>query len=123
NPDFSQVESDAFQVEVNQRYPIFFSEKRPFFMEGAGLFNLAGVGDGDGNMVSSVHTRRIVDPIVGAKLTGSVGRTTFGVLTAVDQAAGRDREAGDPLDGHDRVFTVGRAQTTIGGPGSFAGAI
>jgi hypothetical protein len=56
NPDFSQVESDAFQVEVNQRYPIFFSEKRPFFMEGAGLFNLAGVGDGDGNMVSSVHT-------------------------------------------------------------------
>ncbi|HSK09288.1 MAG TPA: DUF5916 domain-containing protein, partial [Vicinamibacterales bacterium] len=34
NPDFSQVESDAFQVEVNQRFPTFFSEKRPFFMEG-----------------------------------------------------------------------------------------
>lgn len=42
NPDFSQVESDAFQVEVNQRYPVFFSEKRPFFMEGAGLMTLAG---------------------------------------------------------------------------------
>ena len=39
NPDFSQVESDAFEVEVNQRFPIFFSEKRPFFMEGLGLFN------------------------------------------------------------------------------------
>ena len=123
NPDFSQVESDAFQVEVNQRFPVFFSEKRPFFMEGAGLFNLAGVGDGDGNMISSVHTRRIVDPIVGGKVTGSVGRTTFGVLSAVDQAAGRDREPGDPLDGHDKVFTVARAQTTLPSPGSFVGAI
>ena len=46
NPDFSQVESDAFQVEVNQRFPIFFSEKRPFFMEGAGIFNLAGNAPG-----------------------------------------------------------------------------
>ena len=123
NPDFSQVESDAFQVEVNQRYPIFFSEKRPFFMEGAGTFTLAGVGGGDGNMISAVHTRRIVDPIVGGKVTGSLGSTTFGVLTAVDQAAGRDLEAGDPLDGHDKVFTIGRAQTTFFSPGSFAGAI
>ena len=48
NPDFSQVESDAFQVQVNQRFPIFYSEKRPFFMEGMGLFNIAGTG-GDGN--------------------------------------------------------------------------
>ena len=123
NPDFSQVESDAFQVEVNQRYPIFFSEKRPFFMEGAGTFTLAGVGGGDGNMISAVHTRRIVDPIAGGKVTGSLGSTTFGVLTAVDQAAGRDLEAGDPLGGHDKVFTIGRAQTTLFSPGSFAGAI
>ena len=68
NPDFSQVESDAFQVEVNQRFPVFFSEKRPFFMEGAGIFNLAGNGEGDASMLSAVHTRRIVDPIFGAKL-------------------------------------------------------
>ncbi len=122
NPDFSQVESDAFQVEVNQRYPLFFSEKRPFFMEGAGLFNMAGVGDGDGNMSSTVHTRRIVDPIVGGKVTGSLGRTTFGVLTAVDQAAGRDLEAGDPLEGRDKVFSIGRAQMSLS-PGSFAGAL
>ncbi len=74
NPDFSQVESDAFQVEVNQRFPVFFSEKRPFFMEGAGLFNLAGVGGGDSSMVTAVHTRRIVDPLYGAKVTGSQGR-------------------------------------------------
>ena len=62
NPDFSQVESDAFQVEVNQRFPVFFSEKRPFFMEGAGIFNLAGNGQGDASMLYAVHTRRIVDP-------------------------------------------------------------
>ena len=74
-------------------------------------------------MISAVHTRRIVDPIVGGKVTGSLGHTTFGVLTAVDQAAGRDLEAGDPLDGHDKVFTIGRAQTTFFSPGSFAGAI
>jgi len=122
NPDFSQVESDAFQVEVNQRFPTYFSEKRPFFMEGAGLFNLAGVGSGDGNMVSAVHTRNIVDPIAGGKLTGSLGRTTFGVLSAVDQAAGRDLEAGDPLSGHDKLFTVGRAQVSLG-PASYAGAL
>src|SRR4030095_5008710 len=73
NPDFSQVESDAFQVEVNQRFPIFFSEKRPFFMEGAGIFNLAGNAQGDASMLYAVHTRKIVDPIFGAQLTGSAG--------------------------------------------------
>ena len=70
NPDFSQVESDAFQVQVNQRFPIFFSEKRPFFMEGMGLFNIAGTG-GDGNMRTAVHTRRIINPFWGSKLTGT----------------------------------------------------
>src|SRR3970282_574669 len=65
NPDFSQVESDSFQVEVNQRFPVFFSEKRPFFMEGADIFRLAGVDNGDASMVSAVHTRRLVDPILG----------------------------------------------------------
>jgi hypothetical protein len=46
NPDYSQVESDAFLVTVNQRYPIFYSEKRPFFMEAGGLFDIAGTIDG-----------------------------------------------------------------------------
>ena len=77
NPDFSQVESDAFEVEVNNRFPVFFSEKRPFFMEGLGLFNLAGTG-GDSTMRTAVHTRRIVDPLAGVKLTGTSGRFTLG---------------------------------------------
>src|SRR5678816_468718 len=85
NPDFSQVESDAFQVQVNQRFPIFFSEKRPFFMEGMGLFNIAGAG-GDGNMQTGVHTRRIINPFWGSKLTGTVGKITFGMLNASDES-------------------------------------
>jgi hypothetical protein len=122
NPDFSQVESDAFQVEVNQRFPIFFSEKRPFFMEGAGLFNLAGNGQGDSSMLYAVHTRRIVDPIFGGKLTGSSGRVTFGTLTAVDQAPGRTIDPLDPLNGEEKLFQVARAQVRLN-TGSYAGAM
>ena len=122
NPDFSQVESDAFQVEVNQRYPVFFSEKRPFFMEGAGLFNLAGNAQGDASMLYAVHTRNIVDPIFGAKLTGTAGRVTFGSLTAIDQAPGRTEDDTDPLHGKEQLFQIARAQIGLK-RGSYAGAI
>ena len=122
NPDFSQVESDAFQVEVNQRYPVFFSEKRPFFMEGADIFKLAGLANGDNSMYSAVHTRRIVDPIAGLKLTGSLGRFSFGTLSASDQAAGRELPAEDPRRDDHRLFNVARLQYGLG-PGSYAGAI
>jgi hypothetical protein len=122
NPDFSQVESDAFQVEVNQRFPVFFSEKRPFFMEGAGLFNLAGNGQGDSSMLYAMHTRKIVDPIFGAKLTGSASRVTFGSLTAVDQSPGRNADALDRLHGEEKLFQVARAQVSLN-TGSFAGAM
>ena len=112
NPDFSQVESDAFQVEVNQRFPTFFSEKRPFFMEGLGLFNLAGTG-GDSTMRTAVHTRRIVDPSVGAKLTGTAGRQTFAVLTTADASVPGDRQ---------KMFTAGRATRNLG-QGEYVGAL
>ena len=109
NPDFSQVESDAFQVQVNQRFPLFFSEKRPFFMEGMGLFNIAGTG-GDGNMRTAVHTRRIVDPIYGSKLTGTIGKTAFGVLNAVDDSPTPPFTIdGEPLPVPNKVTTVARA--------------
>ena len=105
NPDFSQVESDQFQITVNQRYPLFFSEKRPFFMEGMGLFNLA---HGD-NMRTAVHTRRIIDPIFGTKLTGTVGKTTFGVLNANDDHPGDVGGRGEAFADRNKLFTVGRA--------------
>ena len=105
NPDFSQVESDAFQIQVNQRFPIFFSEKRPFFMEGMGLFNIAR----GNNMRTAVHTRRIVDPIFGAKLTGTLGKTTFGVLNALDDHPGDIGDRGDEFADRNKLFTIGRA--------------
>jgi hypothetical protein len=108
NPDFSQVESDAFQVQVNQRFPVFFSEKRPFFMEGMGLFNIAGTG-GDSNMRTAVHTRRIVDPIYGSKLTGTIGKTAFGLLNAVDDSPTPPFSIeGEPFNVANKVTTVGR---------------
>jgi hypothetical protein len=121
NPDFSQVESDAFQVEVNQRFPIFFAEKRPFFMEGAGIFTLAGAG-GNSSLRTGVHTRRIVDPIAGAKVTGSIGRVTFGTLSASDDFPGRALAHDDPDHAKQTLFNVGRAQFSLG-PGNYVGAI
>jgi uncharacterized protein DUF5916/cellulose/xylan binding protein with CBM9 domain len=122
NPDFSQVESDAFQVEVNQRFPVFFSEKRPFFMEGAGIFTLAGQGD-DNSLQRAVHTRRIVNPVFGAKVTGTVGRLTFGTLTALDQDPGRTfLPEGDPDARKDRLFNVLRGQYSLG-PSNYVGAL
>jgi hypothetical protein len=121
NPDFSQVESDAFQVEVNRRHPVFYSEKRPFFMEGMGTFELAGVG-GDSVMRTAVHTRRIVDPAWGGKAAGSVGRLGFAALAAADVAPGRAPGVGPVLQGRDQLFLVGRATWSLG-DGSYAGAI
>jgi hypothetical protein len=76
NPDFSQVESDVSQVTVNQRFALFFPEKRPFFLEGIELFSTAN---------QLVYTRQIVNPIVGAKVTGKLGDIGVAHLTAVDQ--------------------------------------
>jgi uncharacterized protein DUF5916 len=81
NPDFSQVESDEGQVTVNERFALFFPEKRPFFLEGIELF---------GSPQTLVYTRRIVNPTAGAKLTGKFGQLGVAHLTAVDQT-----DAGD----------------------------
>lgn len=81
NPDFSQVESDAAQVTVNERFALFFAEKRPFFLEGIELFSTPN---------QLVYTRRIVDPIGGGKVTGKIGKTGFAVLSALDQGGMRD---------------------------------
>lgn len=122
NPDFSQVESDAFQVEVNQRYPIFFSEKRPFFMEAGGLFNVAATG-GDNNMWTAVHTRKIVDPEWGGRITGALDRTSFGVLAAQDAFPGRElEEKVNPFTGKHAAFTIARIKHALSGD-NYIGAI
>ena len=81
NPDFSQIESDAGQVDVNLRSALFFSEKRPFFLEGAENFNFAG-GTFNDPLGAIIHTRTIVDPIAGIKLSGKLGKKNF--LAAID---------------------------------------
>jgi hypothetical protein len=78
-------------------------------MEGMGLFNIAGTG-GDSNMRTAVHTRRIVDPIYGSKLTGTIGKTAFGLLNAVDESPTPPFTIeGEPIDVPNRVTTVLRA--------------
>jgi hypothetical protein len=120
-PDFSQVESDAFQMQVNRRYPVFYSEKRPFFMEGMGMFQLAGSG-GDGNMQSAVHTRRILNPLFGVKLTGTAGRMNFATLSASDEAPGKDESAAAALRGKSKYFNIARGVYSLNG-GRYAGAL
>lgn len=76
NPDFAEVESDAPVILANTRFPTFFPEKRPFFLEGNDYFRTP---------LQVVNTRNIADPDVALKLTGKSGRNTFGILTAVDR--------------------------------------
>lgn len=122
NPDFSQVETDAFQVNVNLRYPILFTEKRPFFMESRGIFNIVGTG-GDYNMYTAVHTRRIVDPLWGAKLTGTMGNTTLGILVSSDEYPGKVWENGtNPDEGKSALFSIFRVKQNLG-RGNYAGLI
>ncbi|HVG18344.1 MAG TPA: DUF5916 domain-containing protein [Blastocatellia bacterium] len=89
NPDFAQVEADQPVVTANERFPIFFEEKRPFFLEGVEIFDTP---------LKVVHTRTIVDPDVAIKLTGKQGRSSFGILLASDNAPGNfsEEERNDP---------------------------
>lgn len=79
NPDFAQVEADAPVSTANVRFPIFFAEKRPFFLERIDIFQSG---------LNVVNTRAIVDPDIAAKLTGRRGKNTFGIMYASDKAPG-----------------------------------
>jgi hypothetical protein len=76
NPDFSQVEADAAQLEVNNQFALFFPEKRPFFLEGADYFT---------SPMRAVFTRTVADPSVGLKVTGKRGNHTYGLFAAEDE--------------------------------------
>ncbi len=116
NPDFSQVESDTFQVEVNQRYPLFYNEKRPFFMEGTDIFNFFTLSyELSAFLTHPVHTRRIVDPMWGAKLTGNIGKFTFGILSAGDEQPGQPWESGEnPNEGKNAFWGIARGKYSLG---------
>lgn len=106
NPDFSQVESDEPQVTVNQRFAVFFPEKRPFFLENSGFFVTPN---------NLLFTRQIEDPQFGARLTGKIGGTAIGALLVDDRSPGEGLSPGDPLEGKRALFGVVRVNQDIFG--------
>jgi hypothetical protein len=79
NPDFSQVESDVAQIATNQRFALFFPEKRPFFLEGLELF---------ATPIQAVYTRTITAPRWGGRATGELGSTSYTMLVTEDKGGG-----------------------------------
>ncbi len=79
NPDFSQVESDAAQIVANERFALFFAEKRPFFLEGVDLFSTP---------FTAVYTRTVTSPRGGVRATGRLGATSYTALYAQDRGDG-----------------------------------
>lgn len=75
NPDFSQVETDAAQLDINTTFALFFPEKRPFFLEGADFFQTP---------LQIVYTRTIADPDFGLKVSGKQGKSAFGLFATTD---------------------------------------
>ena len=103
NPDFAQVEADALVVTANQRFPIFFPEKRPFFLEGADLFS---------TMVTAVNTRSVIDPDFAVKLSGKHGRNSFGILAASDNGPGNLSEDDRAFINESPSFILGKSNPT-----------
>ena len=110
NPDFSQVESDDPQVTVNQRFAVFFPEKRPFFIENAGFFVTP---------INLFFSRRIADPQFGSRVTGKVGKWTLGALVIDDRQPGQGFTSGPydtrAVDGVVRVTREFGNQSYVGG--------
>lgn len=109
NPDFSQVEADALQVDINEPFALFYPEKRPFFMEGSDYFNTP---------LRAVYTRTLRDPAWGLKLTGKEGDHTVGAYVVQDTVTnlifpGNQGSDGTSLD-MDSTATVARYKYDLG---------
>jgi hypothetical protein len=113
NPDFSTVESDQPQFTVNQRYPVYFPELRPFFLENANYFSTP---------INLLYTRNIIHPEYGARATGKLGHTNLGLIVIDDREPGHTVAPGDPIYKQRATFAVGRVSRDLG-KGSSVGAI
>jgi hypothetical protein len=113
NPDFSDVESDQPQFTVDQRYPVYFQELRPFFLENANYF---------ATPITLVYTRNIVHPEYGVRATGKIGQTNIGLFAVDDREPGQTVASGDPLYRKRAKVAVGRISQDLG-KGSSIGAI
>jgi len=105
NPDFSDIESDQPQFTVNQRYPVYFPELRPFFLENANYFITP---------INLVYTRNIIHPEYGGRVTGKIGHTNLGFFVIDDREPGQTVAPGDPLYDKRAIFAVGRVSQDIG---------
>jgi uncharacterized protein DUF5916 len=105
NPDFGQIESDDPQVTVNQRFEVFFPEKRPFFQENANFFQTP---------LQLVFTRRIGDPLYGVRLTGKEGPWAIGAMIANDRSPGKSVISTDPLADANAYFGILRINRELG---------
>jgi hypothetical protein len=117
NPDFSQVESDVAQIAVNNRFALFYPEKRPFFMEGVELFDTP---------VQAVYTRTITSPRWGGRATGRWGSTSYAVLADDDRGGGSvilPGPSGSSLAPQDFGAFVGVARVRQELGASYAGAL
>ena len=83
NPDFSQIESDDIKNDINTVNALYFRERRPFFSEGAELFKF----DPNRGFINLFYSRTINDPSVAVKYTGKVGKTSYGVISAIDESS------------------------------------
>lgn len=104
NPDFSQVESDEPQLTTNQRFEVFFPEKRPFFLENANYFQTP---------INLVFTRRIADPQLGVRVTGKRGPYSIGAMLIDDESPGKRVSDSDPLSDRRAYFGIVRASRDI----------
>ena len=118
NPDFSQVEADAVQLDINEEFALFFPETRPFFLEGADYFN-TGLG--------LVHTRTVADPSSAAKLTGKEGPHTFGIFSAVDETTNMIFPGPEGSDSgsfaENNTTSVARYRYDFGGSSTIGGTV
>lgn len=105
NPDFGQIESDDPQVTVNQRFAVFFPEKRPFFQENSNFFQTP---------LNLVFTRNIADPLFGVRLTGKTGPWAIGAMMANDRSPNDSVIDTDPLSGQAAYFGVVRVNRELG---------
>ena len=117
NPDFSQIESDVAQISVNERFALFYPEKRPFFLEGVDLFQ---------SPIQAVYTRTITSPRWGARLTGKDGGTAYTLLVSEDRGGGLvilpgPQSSGAAPQDFRSFAAIGRVRRDIGT--SFAGLL
>jgi hypothetical protein len=113
NPDFSDIESEQPQFTVDQRFPVYFPELRPFFLENANYFVTP---------INLIYTRNIVHPEYGIRITGKIDHTNLGLFVTDDRQPGQAFAAGDPLYGKHATVAVGRVSEDLG-KGSSVGAI